>query len=84
MRAVPTAVSVTLIVMGSLLLAVPAIYEMVMAGQESYVLAHSPARSFPSRALSGPSQLSFFVVGLAMIVFGVKTAMARPDRPRSD
>ncbi len=82
MKNLPTAVAVTLIVMGACLLAIPAIFEMVVAGQESYVVAHSPDRILTPREFGEVSRYAYIVAGLVMIGLGVKCTAARtPSAP---
>lgn len=76
---IATTVSVTLIIMGTLLLSVPAIFEMVMAGQESYAAAHNPAAELPRRELGNIVRFSFLLIGVAMISGGVIFARVRPS-----
>ncbi len=75
MKTVHMAIPVTLFVMGSLLLAVPAIFGMVIAGQESYALAHGPPRELPRRDLDDVTRYTLLIAGCSMLVVGASTVL---------
>ena len=75
MKTVHTAIPVTLIIMGALLLAVRAVFEMVIAGQESYVLAHSPSGTLPRRDLDDVTRYTMLIAGCTMLLAGVGSVL---------
>lgn len=74
MKTYPTAISVTLIIMGTLLIALPTIHNMVTVAQEAYVLAHSPTRNLIRRELGDFAQFSLLALGIAMVVLAIRNA----------
>lgn len=68
----------TLIVMGTLVLTFPAVHDLIISSQNSYLLAQNPSPSrYPAQAMSGGAQGLFFLIGLGMIFLGGRPALSR-------